>query len=40
MLAEEGASAAAGRAWLNDRGEALARAEEALDRAFATLAAV
>ena len=37
MLAEEGAGAAAGRAWLVDRGEALARAEGAPARAFAAL---
>jgi hypothetical protein len=40
MLAEEGAGAAAGRAWLAARGEDLARAEGALDRVFAALAAV
>jgi argininosuccinate lyase len=40
MLAEGGAGAAAGRAWLVDRGEALARAEGALDRAFAVVSAL
>jgi argininosuccinate lyase len=40
MLAEENASAEAGRAWLAGQAEALARAEGALDRAFAALGAV
>jgi argininosuccinate lyase len=40
MLAEEGASVEAGRAWLAGRAEALARAEGALDRAFAALGAM